>query len=237
MNGIEGEIMARFINHSTFCAALTLFLSLTAVSPGQEPAAGNERADEFRRQVQLLIAQLRSPNQDPNPKSEPFVRLPDDYDREAQKKIDEAIEALKSLGKAAFPILIAHADDPEYSRSISTSLQLSRSVGAVCGDIVEDQVDLSPMNYKSRTGKDGKQHGFYRGYFGKYWKGAKSRREMLEKWWKDNSERSLPEMQIEALESAISDERVIGFPTKRDEENYLKPLEKLLKESKPAVRE
>ncbi|MBC7856106.1 MAG: hypothetical protein IAF94_21970 [Pirellulaceae bacterium] len=222
--------MLNAVNQSIMSAALTLTLSLAAVAPAQEPTAGNGRAGEFRSQVESLIAQLRSPNKDPNPKSEPRIDFPDDYDHKAQSKVEEAIEALKSLGKAAFPILIEHADDPQYSKSISSAVLLSRSVGEVCGDLVEDQVDLSPMNYKSRKGKNGKHHGFHRDYFGKYWKGVKSRREMLEKWWMENSDKSLQEMQIEALESAISDEKAIGFPTKRDEEFYLKPLEKNLKD-------
>ncbi|MFN0021700.1 MAG: hypothetical protein ACKVP0_25920 [Pirellulaceae bacterium] len=222
--------MMNVINQSIVGAALILPLSLAAVAPAQGPAAGNGRADEFRSQVESLIAQLRSPNMDPNPKRQPGINLPHDYDRAAQKKVDEAIEKLKSLGKAAFPILVEHVDDPEYSKSISSAVLLSRSVGAVCSDIVEDQVDLSPMHYKTRKGSDGRQHGFHRSYFGKYWSGTTTRREMLEKWWKDNSEKSLQEMQIEALESAISDELSIGFPTKRDEERHLKPLQKLLAE-------
>lgn len=215
------------------CPMLSFLISLCLLAPmTTASAAGEGNSPEFRKEVDSLIRQLRSPNKDPNRTSSPFVRFPEDYDHVAQKKVTEAVAELKSLGKAAFPILIEHANDSEYSQSRSIAILSSASVGQACYDIIQHQVDPSPFNYKNRKGSDGKEHGFHRSYFGKYWKGAQSRRVVLELWWKDNQGKSLLDMQIEALESAIADEEAIGFPSTREKRNYRDPLIKTLDDLK-----
>jgi hypothetical protein len=184
---------------------------------------GHRTKQVYRKRVELLIGELRSVNKDPNPKFEPIRGFPKDYDGEAQKRIEKARRKLIHLGKDAFPILIEHLKDTSYSRSICTAILRSLSVGDVCFQIIEEQVDLAGMRYKSREGSDGEYH-VHRGYFSQYCKGAWYTRDGLRKWWKEHQHRSLREMQIEALKWAIERERKIGFPEEKDRERYLNPL-------------
>lgn len=52
----------------------------------------------------------------------------------------------------------------------------------------------------------------------------------MKKWWKENGNCSLKEMQILALKWDIDREKTIGFPGKDDKKNYLEPLERKLVE-------
>ena len=194
----------------------------------------NKRLD--RQRIEALIADLRSPNKDPNPKFQPFIKLPKAYDLAAQEKVERAQEELIEMKEAAFPVLISHLKDKPYSRSISTAIFRSLSVGDVCFMIIEGQVDLAGMRYKARTGSDGKFH-MHDGYFSQYCKGGWHSQEGMEKWWKEHKNDSLKEMQIEALEWAIERERAIGFQDEKDREHYLDPLVKMLVELKRPVGE
>jgi hypothetical protein len=176
-----------------------------------------------RKRIETLIAELRSANKDPNPKFRPIRSFPKGYNVEAQEKVEKARKKLIALGKDAFPALIEHVQDKGYSRPISTAILRGLSVGEVCFMIIEGQVDLAGIRYKSRDGSDG-YHYVHRGYFSQYCKKAWYTRDGLRKWWKDNKNRSLKEMQIEALKWAIARERRIGFPGKKDREHYLDPL-------------
>jgi hypothetical protein len=182
------------------------------------------------KMVEALISQLRSPNKDPNPGLDPLIReFPKDYDFEAQKKVSAAYKKLTAMGKDAFPMLIEHVNDRSYSQSTFSSLLLSESVGCVCFEIIEGQVDVVGMNYKSRQGTDGEEH-VHRGYFSQFSaKGEYYTQDGLRRWWKEHQHQSLKEMQIEALRWAIAREKKIGFPEKDDQKDYLEPLEAKLR--------
>jgi len=112
-----------------------------------------------RDHVETLIRQLQSSNRDPNPDMNPGpIKLLRGYDLDVQQKIEMVQAKLGSLGKEAFPALIEHMNDEGYSLSIETAVVRGLSVGEVCFLIIEQQVDPSPMRYKSRTGSDGKSH-------------------------------------------------------------------------------
>jgi hypothetical protein len=187
-----------------------------------------------RQRIEALIADLRSPNKDPNPKFQPFIKLPKAYDLAAQEKVERAREELIEMKEAAFPVLIDHLKDKPYSSSISTAIFRSLSVGEVCFMIIEGQVDLAGMRYKARTGSDGKGH-THTGYFSQYCKDGSDSRDGLARWWKEHENKSLKEMQIEALEWSIERERAIGFPNEKDREHYLNPLVKMLADLKRPV--
>jgi hypothetical protein len=185
-----------------------------------------EKSDSLRtdrKVVESLIAQLKSPNKDPNPKNEPLADYPKDYDSEAQEKVEKAREKLIALGKDAFPILIDHLNDEPYSRSISTAIWRSLTMGNVCFGIIEEQVDLIGMTYKARTGSDGKEY-TYRGYFSSYCEDHWYSQAGVQKWWKENKHQSIREMQIAALRWRIAKESKIGFPDKESEHHYLRPV-------------
>jgi hypothetical protein len=181
-----------------------------------------------RKGIEALITQLWSPNKDPNPNFDPWVSFPKDYDFKAQDKVEEAHRKLIQLGKNSFPVLIEHLNDKAYSMSISTAIPRSLSVGDVCFMIIENQVDpFASSRVKGRRGSDGKDHAF-RGYFSKYCDVKWYSREGLQKWWQEHKEQSLKDMQIEALRWDIEDERRIGFVSKEDEEESLRPLQEKL---------
>jgi hypothetical protein len=96
-------------------------------------------------------------------------------------------------------------------------------MGDVCFKIIEEQVDLAGMHYIERKGTDGKDHR-HQGYFSRYCGDVWYSPEGVKKWWKEHENRSLREMQIEALAWTIERERTIGFPREKDREAYLNPL-------------
>lgn len=201
-------------------AATLLPISLSADGTHDQ---GNEANKTDRKKVESLVAELRSPDKDPNPNREPLDAFPKDYDDKAQEKVETARKNLIAMKEAAFPVLIDHVNDKGYSRTISTSILRSLSVGEVCFMIIQEQVDVAGMPYKSRRGADGMEH-VYRGYFSRYSKGAWCSQEGLKKWWAEHQNQSLKVMQIEALNWAIDRERAIGFPGEKDREYYLTPL-------------
>jgi hypothetical protein len=201
----------------------------------RKPVGGSDvekTVDPDRKAIESLIAELRSPNKDPNPTNKYLVEYPKEYDWKAQRKVDTARQKLTELGRDAFPILIEHRDDKEYCCPLGEGANplLSLSVGNACCLIISTQVDCSGGGYKSRTGSDGKMHGC-RTYFSQFFKDREDTPgNAFGRWWKEHQRQSLREMQIEALRWAIAEERSIGFPDKKDEERYLQPLLTRLKE-------
>jgi hypothetical protein len=192
------------------------------------PVATDSQVD--RATVERLITELRSPNRDPNPKRESgSIRFPPDYDSQAQKRVEAARQELIDMGKDAFPIFIEHVEDEGYSMSIYTSILSSRTVGGVCADIIDHQIDPVGMRYKTRTGSDGKWHGF-NGPPSIDYASHKSRREAYRAWWLANKDRSLCGIQQAAVRWHIKREQEIGFPDPDDREHYLVPLTKMLDE-------
>lgn len=223
-------------------------LGLLAISPfwahptcfAEPPTATAETTADWtvafsnRQHIEALILRLRSPNRDPNPKWESGpVSYPDDYDLQAQRSVEDARRKLISLGKDAFPFLIEHINDKEYSLSFSTSILRGFSVGEVCFMIIERQVDLAGVAYKGRDGSDGKSH-VHRRYFSQYCAGRWFTQAGIQKWWETHQQLSLREMQIEALRWAIQREQNIGFSGENDRKHYLGPLQERLRKLEAA---
>ncbi len=208
-----------------------------------DAAAANETADEEaarRRKIERLVAQLKSKNKPLNPLRQRLTPKPRDrkgYSEKAQEKVDAAQRELAALGKDAFPVLIEHLDDQEYSQTFITSLLQDFSVGQVCFMLIESQVHLTGTGYGARVGADGESHAYPR-YFAQYCGKDWYTQEGVRLWWSEHRHLSLREMQIEALEWAIAQERTIGFVDAADEERVLAPslsmLEKL-KNNEPLV--
>jgi hypothetical protein len=190
-----------------------------------------ETNQSIRATAESLIRQLKSPNKDLNPKVEPFVRLPPEYDRQGQKAVEEAEQKLIALGKDAFPILIEHLNDTEYSQSLPTAILRGFSVGEVCLMIIQRQVEPRRSGYKVRGGSDGEFHGMD-DYLDSYSRKGKTTRDGMRRWWSDHQQKMIRQMQIEALEWTIRRESEIGFPHPGDRELYLDPLVKKLAELK-----
>jgi hypothetical protein len=205
--------MAKRTSPSDLLAGAVSFLLLAACASflhaGPDVATSEEENDlRNRRKVESLITQLR---------------VSDDDGSSEKAKLAE--RKLLELGKMAFPFLIEHINDREESlRTSAGATPRSLTVGYVCFDIIESQVDLAGMNYKSREGTDGEYH-VHRRYFRQFWKDEdKSRLDGLQRWWKEHKKQSLQEMQIEALRWAIAREEKIGFREEEEKKHYLQPL-------------
>jgi hypothetical protein len=94
-------------------------------------------------------------------------------------------------------MLLANQKDKRYSMTRTYSTQVNHTVGYICSEIIEDQVQVVGIRYKGRTGSDGKTHG-YRDYMSEVYKGD------LNKWWDANKEKSLKQMKLDALKWKIA---------------------------------
>lgn len=219
--------------------ALLVGMRLTGANEIGLAEEGKPPGKVDRRAVEELIAQLVSPNKDPNPEMEDLTRFPAGYDKEAQAKVREAHQKLEELGTDAFPILIEHMADERYSETIAIAIWCSFSVGEICLRIIDEQV-VPGTGYKNRNGADGKVVP-YEDYFERYWRAqwdkyersVKKRKRSdflrirqggMRKWWNENQGRSLKEMKIDALKWTIERERRFGFQTRREEAEILDPL-------------
>jgi hypothetical protein len=136
----------------------------------------------------------------------------------------EAAEELKKCGKAAFPHLLEHLDDKR--QSVAFRRGIPHDVGDACFCIIREQVFCLPEGYEGsfyRTGADGRLH--ERPYF---LKTALFDRRSVKSWLDARRDKSLEEIQVEALRWLIQQERQIGFPSEQDKQRYLYPLERQL---------
>jgi hypothetical protein len=188
----------------------------------------NKSESDKAQMIHTLIGQLKSANRDPNPdSSHRITRFPDDYDFEAQRIVEDSKQKLIGMGRIVIPILVNHLEDKEYSYSDGRGSIFARScsVGDVCFEIIAKLVDPGTTgNYKSRLGKDGKQHNYVPYLFQIQNEGKTSKQTAMRAWWKSHQDLSLNEIQIEVLKWYIDRERCIGFPESKDEEFYLMPL-------------
>jgi hypothetical protein len=162
------------------------------------------------------VEALASPN--PEPKIEQRdVRaigrytLPDGFDKEAQKRVVRAWDHLAGQGVAAFPALIEHLNDERYSTSIASPISEywhNWSVGQVSKRIIESQIETwGPYS----VGKgDPRSRPPRPHYCAKDFEQKKS----VEVWWKAHQDKSLRDIQIEALEWTIAEEK------KQDADKY-----------------
>lgn len=198
-------------------------------------AAPLPEAKPDKDKIEALIAQLRSANKEPHVKItnypgivNDFIELPKDYDEKAQEVVRNARSQLEEIGDEAFPFLIAHRNDKEYSLSIEQCKWEPFSVGDVCLMILERHVASVSTIYKPRFDTC---H-FAEGYSYRVDSRLREVRIALRKWYDEHKSCKLREMQIERVEWAIAQEKAIGFPDARDKEQYLVPLERRLDELK-----
>lgn len=179
-------------------------------------------------EVKSLIEQLASPNRPVNPEGEPFtIKLPEGYDKEAQKRVDLAVERLEGLGKQAFPLLIASSKDERYCRTYPTAVEQDFTVGETCLEILEAQIDHFDGRY---------------GYKGMPKYSFSVINADPEGWWRAHSEMSIESMRLEALRWTIEEERkkledptdhlikFLGISRSEWTEKCIVPLERQLEE-------
>jgi hypothetical protein len=149
---------------------------------------------------------------------------PTDAERSDLSRVFEVRQKLKSLGFAAFPDLVANADDPRYSYYSSVQQYINHSVGEVCFFILREQVDFGAPIYLSRDAPGGR----YANQPSYIW--TMRQNPGLSAWWKARRGRSLRELQMESLRWTIWQEESSGFINDAQRHQILDPLEKRLAE-------
>ena len=224
------------MSRRTLAISILIFSALQAGLFNLRAAEPPPSDASLQATAESLIAQLKSPNKPANPDQKPgLVRYPADYDFKAQKKVSEAERMLEDLGKRAFPILIEHLNDSEYSQSFDTAILSDFTVGEVCYMIIRRQIEPTDRSgYKARHGSEGNSHTMPY-YFNSFCKSGQTRKDQVSRWWAGHHDKTILEMQIEALEWTIQEETQIGFPRPRDRELYLDPLVRKLAELKKEI--
>ena len=170
-------------------------------------------------QIAAWIEQLASTNSAPVRKEEghQVLRRPVNWDEEAQNRVQEAYARLAQAGKQAFPQLLQSLQDIRYSMTVAYAEEVNLSVGDACRRIITNQIEVVGMRYKSRLGADGKSH-MCPGFIDNRYRGN------LPKWWRENKEKSLVDMQVDALSWRIAQEARIGFTNQEQHDRYMGEL-------------
>jgi hypothetical protein len=204
----------------------------SAESPERKDAESQRRVTEAAdkesvKEIERLIEQLAISDK---PAAMAPVYTPSiDTPRTDRRVIAiEAAKKLKTYGKAAFPFLLAHLDDNR--QSIACRRIIPQTVGLACLCIIEDQIIALPSDYQGsfmRKGKDGESHPrpvFMKPYL--------FTSETVAQYLEDRKDKSLEEMQVEALEWLIEQEKKIGFYSEEQENEILGPLRRQLQQIK-----
>ncbi len=195
----------------------------------KQPAAakiGNQVAVTEKR-IRELVEQLASKNSRPTSGSQSqFFDRPDDWNEKHQERVYEAREQLEAMGKSAFPILLQNLHDDRYSLTASYAAEVNHCVGEVCSLIITSTIlsgTGSGSGYKSRKGADGETH-MSPSYFSEKYDGD------LERWWRENGQKSMRRVRLDILEWRIAQEARIGFPPDGSGQELLTRIKDKLKE-------
>lgn len=142
------------------------------------------------------------------------------------------IEYFRNSGIKAFPYLITHLGDKRQSSTTCDRSVTGMTVDQACLEILQDIIHVIPEDYPRslyREGADGELHP--RAYICSV-ENSIFTSESAEDWFKQRENKTLKELQIEALEWVIEEERKIGFKDKSEEEQILRPLLRQLKRMK-----
>jgi hypothetical protein len=171
-----------------------------------------------------LVAQLVSPNKEPVTANEDegSVKFPKEYDRAAQRRIDRARMALQDEIEDALPYLIDALEDERYCMTINWgegSKYYNYSVGEICKDLIASRLEI----YREKM-----QFSLPRWHEYDY--------PVSKAWWKKRKNRSLVELQVEAIDWAIKRRKAEAEKERREEElaALRKLRERIAKSGKPA---
>lgn len=142
------------------------------------------------------------------------------------------IEYFRNSEKKAFPYLISHLGDERKSSTTCERSVTGMTIEQACLVILQDIIHIIPEDYPPslyREGADGKLHP--RPYICSV-ENSIFTSESAEDWFKQRENKTLKELQIEALEWVIEGERKIGFRDNAKKELILSPLLRQLKRMK-----
>jgi hypothetical protein len=157
-------------------------------------AQAKDQPNESALRFKALIDQLASPN--PEPKThingKPHrVRFSADYDVKSQERVDEARRALHRSIADALPYLIDALDDKRYSMTINWGDgdgYYNKTVGDICREVIATNLEV----YRKEIAFLGPQH--WHQYTFPY---------VSKEWLSKNSNRTLIELQLDAIDWAI----------------------------------
>jgi hypothetical protein len=178
-------------------------------------------AEPSKAKIVALIDQLVSPNHPPDD-SAGLATYPRGFDNAAQSRIYRAFERLAGIGLPAFPYLRTRLDDKRYCMTMDTGPgDYNFSVGRICRLIMDGR--LQPYGWytvdaNGRVLEDTKSRPRRPRYSDHH---RLDRPKEFENWWVAHKQKSLRDVQIEALEWTIAWER------KNSKDYFPKEVEKL----------
>jgi hypothetical protein len=188
--------------------------------------------DATDQKIRALIEKLAISDR-PAPK-EPLVTYNNPKNAELVQRVEATASEIEKFGSIAFPQLMAHLDDPR--QSVPFRRVLPSTVADACLSIIMRQVYALPNGYSEtaslyRRGADGKLHE-QPVWSRQIYDGVGAR-----KWLTDRKNRTLRELQLEAVEWMLKIQKEIGARTTAEREEYIAPLEaqvtKLRREADP----
>jgi hypothetical protein len=207
---------------------LVAFFVLASALPdsvrGQETLAKEMRDRKYRQ----LIAHLVSPNKPPETgrtkdRREGFVRFPQDYDKEAQARVNEARKALSDNFDEALPFLVEALDDQRYCMTIVVQEQFFQnySVGQVCRNVIASHIEV----YRDQLEFWNARHWRLYDY------------PISKEWWRERQERTVADLQLEAIDWAIAKRQSDEIWTEKRESGIraLRKLREDLSETKKTL--
>jgi hypothetical protein len=210
-------------------ALLAAYL-LVGCGSGSKPAASAPytRPAPHDPAIAALIDQLGSkfpPYVFSHP-GDPDPEWPSDREMEARKPDEERVwevrGRLKSLGLAAFSDLVANCDDPRFSYIMAVQAYHNYSVGEACFFIIQEQVSPDEDFYLSRHRPGGGT------FVQPFYMNTIRQNPGLRAWWEGHKNLTLRDLQVEALEWTIQQEKVTGFTDDVERRRVLDPLERRL---------
>jgi hypothetical protein len=188
---------------------LILFLFIILAASALATSAGEPEKKPTEKEIKALIDKLVSPNPKPitgdeDPDVAPDYRLPPGFDEEKQKLVRKAISDLKGLGICAFPFLIDRWDDDHFCILISEGINgyfRNQSVGKTCKMIIFDQIQ--PYGNSAGFAKNDDLKLAWRPSYPYEFLASRAD---AKKWYEKHKDKSLYEIQLEALDWVIAEE-------------------------------
>jgi hypothetical protein len=212
-------------------AGLSLAFLATAVScqrqpptqPTSRPVIQAATAESpIAEKIRALIEKLAI--SDEAASTSPPMTPPADTPKDDKRMIAYAAASdLEKFGIEAFPFLLASLEDKR--QSVAFRRVQNFSVGEACFNIMAWQIYSLPKSYRGsfyRTGVDGELH--ERPVFSKSLFGEST----IQQWLNARSNRSLAQLQSEALRWELAEEEKIGYRTPEEEAEYIAPLREQL---------
>ncbi|MCA9256320.1 MAG: hypothetical protein KDA33_11820 [Phycisphaerales bacterium] len=131
-----------------------------------------------------------------------------------------AATQLAAYGKTAFPALRRHMSD--HRQSVAFRRVMPNDVSDACFCIMRNQIFNLPKDYVGSFYRDGVDGPMQSRPF--FLEPTLFDHDTIGAWIDARANRSLTEMQIEALNWLIDEEKKIGFPEPGDREDFLDPL-------------